>query len=31
MKKLVLSLAIASTLGLTACDDETIKDVLNGP
>ncbi|MEW6981855.1 VolA/Pla-1 family phospholipase [Colwelliaceae bacterium 6471] len=27
MKKLVLSLAIASTLGLTACDDETIKDV----
>lgn len=27
MKKLVLSLAIASTLGLSACDDETIKDV----
>ena len=27
MKKLVLSLAIASTLGLTACDDESIKDV----
>ncbi|SEK84081.1 extracellular lipase, Pla-1/cef family [Colwellia chukchiensis] len=29
MKKLVLSLAIASTLGLSACDDETIKDVEN--
>lgn len=27
MKKFVLSLAIASTLGLSACDDETIKDV----
>ncbi len=27
MNKLVLSLAIASTLGLSACDDETIKDV----
>ncbi|MGB1261723.1 MAG: VolA/Pla-1 family phospholipase [Cognaticolwellia sp.] len=27
MKKLVLSVAIASTLGLTACDDETVKDV----
>jgi len=27
MKKLVLSLAIASTLGLTACDDETVNDV----
>ena len=27
MKKLVLSFAIASTLGLSACDDETIKDV----
>ena len=27
MKKLVLSLAIASTLGLTACDSETIEDV----
>ena len=27
MKKLVLSIAIASTLGLTACDDETIKDI----
>ena len=27
MKKLVLSLAIASTLGLTACDSESIKDV----
>lgn len=27
MKKLVLSLAIASTLGLSACEDETIKDV----
>ena len=27
MKKLVLSLAIASTLGLSACDDETIQDV----
>ncbi len=29
MKKLVLSLAIASTLGLSACEDETIKDVEN--
>lgn len=29
MKKLVLSLAIASTLGLSACDDETIQDVEN--
>jgi Pla-1/cef family extracellular lipase len=27
MKKLVLSLAIASTLGLSACQDETITDV----
>lgn len=27
MKKLVLSLAIASTLGLSACGDETIQDV----
>lgn len=27
MKKLVLSLAIASSLGLTACDSETVKDV----
>ena len=27
MNKLVLGLAIASTLGLSACDDETIKDV----
>lgn len=27
MKKLVLSLAIASTLGLTACEDETVQDV----
>jgi len=27
MKKLVLSVAIASILGLTACDDESIKDV----
>jgi Pla-1/cef family extracellular lipase len=27
MKKLVLSIAIASTLGLTACGDESIKDV----
>ncbi|MDO6427851.1 lipase [Thalassotalea sp. 1_MG-2023] len=27
MKKLVLSLAIASTLGLAACDSETVKDV----
>lgn len=27
MKKLILSLAIASTLGLSACDSETIKDV----
>ena len=27
MKKLMLSLAIASTLGLSACDNETIKDV----
>ncbi|WP_286235236.1 VolA/Pla-1 family phospholipase [Thalassotalea sediminis] len=27
MKKLVLSLAIASTLGLVACDSETVKDV----
>ncbi|TWX54555.1 VolA/Pla-1 family phospholipase [Colwellia hornerae] len=27
MKKLVLSVAIASVLGLTACDDESIKDV----
>ena len=27
MKKLVLSLAIASTLGLSACEDETIQDV----
>jgi Pla-1/cef family extracellular lipase len=27
MNKLVLSLAIASTLGLTACDDESVKDV----
>jgi len=36
MNKLVLSLAIASTLGLTACDDESVKDVqkevaANGP
>ena len=36
MKKLVLSLAIASTLGLTACDSETVADVKkeaaqNGP
>jgi Pla-1/cef family extracellular lipase len=29
MKKLVLSVAIASVLGLTACDDESIKDVQN--
>lgn len=29
MNKLVLSLAIASTLGLTACDDESVKDVKN--
>ncbi len=29
MKKLVLSLAIASTLGLSACGDETIQDVEN--
>lgn len=29
MNKLVLSLAIASTLGLSACEDETIKDVEN--
>ena len=29
MNKLVLSLAIASTLGLSACGDETIKDVEN--
>jgi len=29
MKKLVLSVAIASILGLTACDDESIKDVQN--
>ena len=27
MKKLVLSIAIASTLGLSACEDETIQDV----
>ena len=27
MNKLVLSLAIASTLGLAACDDESVKDV----
>jgi Pla-1/cef family extracellular lipase len=27
MKKLVLSIAITSILGLTACDDESIKDV----
>lgn len=27
MKKLVLSIAIASTLGLSACDDESVKDV----
>jgi len=27
MKKLILSLAIASTLGLSACDSETIEDV----
>mgnify|MGYP003629517642 CR=1 FL=1 len=27
MKKLVLSLAIASTLGLSACEDETIQDI----
>ncbi|GHG02663.1 VolA/Pla-1 family phospholipase [Thalassotalea marina] len=27
MKKLVLSIAIASSLGLTACDSETVKDV----
>ncbi|GLX77064.1 lipase [Thalassotalea insulae] len=36
MKKLVLSIAIASTLGLSACDSETVKDVKkevveNGP
>jgi Pla-1/cef family extracellular lipase len=36
MKKLVLSIAIAASIGLTACDDETIKDVqqevaANGP
>jgi Pla-1/cef family extracellular lipase len=36
MKKLVLSMVIASSLGLTACDDESIKDVkadvaANGP
>ncbi|MCO4798377.1 MAG: lipase [Colwelliaceae bacterium] len=36
MNKLVISLAIASTLGLSACDDESIKDVKkeiadNGP
>jgi Pla-1/cef family extracellular lipase len=29
MKKLVLSVAIASIFGLTACDDESIKDVQN--
>ena len=29
MKKLVLSLVIASTLGLSACGDETIQDVEN--
>ena len=27
MKKLVLSVAIASVIGLSACDDESIKDV----
>ena len=29
MNKLVLSLAIASTLGLSACDDESVQDVKN--
>ena len=27
MKKLVLSVAIASVIGLSACDDESINDV----
>ncbi|OUS32711.1 hypothetical protein A9Q98_00900 [Thalassotalea sp. 42_200_T64] len=29
MKKLIIGLAIASALGLSACDDETIKDIEN--
>jgi len=31
MKKLIISLAIASALGLSGCDSETIKDVQNKP